>query len=139
MKAVVVCTGNVARSPALAKLLQEKYPQHTFVSAAVGLKATSGRRMARNMRLIMEKCGWADYAEEHRSQLYGETIEDGNPDVVIACARVHMKYLAAIAPDVPHVLAYPEIFDPAFRGPEGYDKCWDLIEAAALNLGPMFE
>lgn len=136
MRIAVVCTGNVARSPALARVLQEMYPHHTFSSAAVGLKATRGRKMAKPMREILTQCGWGDYAETHRSKLFMDLDE---PHIAIAAAPVHMKYLAAIAPDIPHMLSDPVIFDPAFGTREGYERCWDLIQESAAQFRAVFE
>ena len=128
----VVCTGNVARSPALARVLMEMCPQHTFRSAAVGMRALPGRIMALPMREIMIEHGFGEFAKAHRAKLFTERAAD--PDLVIACATVHMKRLALIAPDVPAMLSRPVIFDPAWRTSEGYKACWDLIIRSADTL-----
>jgi protein-tyrosine-phosphatase len=131
MNVTVVCTGNVARSPAMARVLMEMCPQHTFYSAAVGARALPGRVMACPMREILVQHGFGEYAKAHRSKLFADRTED--PDLVIACAPVHMKHLERIAPDVKRLLSNPIIFDPAFRSNE-YKACWDLIIRAANVL-----
>lgn len=137
MKVIVVCTGNVARSPALAHILQEKYPRHTFDSAAVGVRALPGRVMARPMRQILTEEGFGDYAEAHRSQLLADVM-DRNYELAVACTPIHVKHLHRIAPDLTSVLCQPVIHDPAFHGEERYRACWELILQAAENFRPMF-
>lgn len=131
MHVTIICTGNVARSPALAVLLAEARPDLTVTSAAVGAKATAGRRMARPMRELLTAYGRPDAAEAHRSQLLADfpTL----PDVAVATAPVHARRLAALAPELAVVRINP-IPDPAFGGAAAYARVWPLLVEAAEHL-----
>jgi protein-tyrosine-phosphatase len=132
VRVTVVCTGNVARSPALAAVLQRRFPRSEITSAAVGRKAVAGAVMKRPMREILEREGLGWHAEHHRSRLLGELEWD--PDLVICCAPVHMQRAAEILPGVPRMLCEPVIPDPAFGGAEAYERAWELIKAAAGDI-----
>lgn len=129
---VVVCTGNVARSPALAAVLQKRFPRDQISSAAVGRKAVAGLPVKRPMREIMQREGLGWYAERHRSTLLAEL--EWEPDLIVCCAAVHMTRVKEICPGVPRTLCDPVIPDPAFGGVEGYERAWELIQAAADDI-----
>jgi protein-tyrosine phosphatase len=133
LRVAVVCTGNVARSPALAAILQRKYAGDGILieSAAVGRKAVTGQPVKRAMRQILLREGYAE-AAEHRSVLLGEL--SWTPDIVVGVARVHAERIAEIMPDVRSLLCDPLIPDPAFGGNEGYEQTWQLLQQAAQNL-----
>jgi protein-tyrosine-phosphatase len=131
MKVIVVCTGNVARSPALACLLQAGRQDMEVGSAAVGHRAVSGLRMRKPMRDIMAWYGYATYADLHRSRLLADC---DRPDLIIAVAPVHMKRLEEIAPGIPRLLCDPVIPDPAFGNRTAYEHAWDCIVDAAGTL-----
>ena len=132
MRVVIVCTGNVARSPALALLLSDLRPDLDVSSAAVGLKAKQGRRCARNMRLLLAEAGHVEAAENHRSRLYIDLPE--RPDVVVACAPIHVKRLAAVDPEANVMECSPPIPDPAFGGMDSYLSAWPLLVKAAHHF-----
>lgn len=129
---VVVCTGNIARSPALAAVLGKRCDDLDVSSAAVGRKAVAGLPMKRRMREILAREGLGVEAEGHRSKLLTEL--EWTPDLLIAVAPVHMSRLAEILPDVPRILCEPPIPDPAFGGPEAYEIAWHLIQQAADGM-----
>jgi protein-tyrosine phosphatase len=128
---VVVCTGNVARSPALAAVLQMRRADLDVSSAAVGRKAVAGLPMKRPMREILEREGYGD-ASPHRSRLLAEL--EWEPDLVVCCAPVHMGRVKEILPGVPSTLCSPVVPDPAFGGIEAYERSWGLIQAAADDI-----
>lgn len=132
MRVVTVCTGNVARSVALGLLLGDLRPDLDITSAAVGAKAQPGRRCARPMRRLLAEAGHATAAEEHRSTLYMELGE--RPDLVIACAPVHVRRLESLDPGATVELCAPPIPDPAFGGEEAYLKAWPLLVGAARHF-----
>lgn len=129
-RVMVVCTGNVARSPALATLLAYARPDLTVTSAAVGARAQPGRRMARPMRELLTDHGHGYAAAQHRSHLFDPADP---PDIAIAVAPVHVRRLHKLAPDVP-VIRTTHIPDPAFGGPPAYHRVWPLLVAAAAEL-----
>jgi protein-tyrosine-phosphatase len=124
----IVCTGNVARSPAIEILLRGLRPDLTVISAAVGLKAKAGRVMAKPMRELLTGAGYGEQALAHRSQL----ITDVPPGAVFyAVAPVHMRRLTARGVRGWYIGPIP---DPAFGGREAYGEVWPLIVAAAERL-----
>lgn len=133
MIVTVVCTGNVARSPALAWLLAEKRMDLHVQSAAVGRHAKPGLRMRKHMRELMDEHGMGAslHADQHRSRLFTDMPA---ADLIIACAPVHMARLQELAPDVPRHMCLPVISDPAYAGADGYKKAWDQIKEAAVYL-----
>lgn len=131
MRITIVCTGNVARSVALAALLSDYRPDLTVDSAAVGRKASPGRRAARPMRALLDQAGHGDLAEDHRSRLWADLPR---PDLTVACAPVHLQHLSRLDPAAPTLLADPTIPDPAFGGLEAYERAWPLLLQAARNL-----
>lgn len=65
MKSVlVVCHGNVCRSPAAEKILRKMYPDLSVVSA--GLRCTPGKIISRKMRTVLEVGG---YDSDGRSKI----------------------------------------------------------------------
>lgn len=131
MRVTVVCTGNVARSVALAALLGPLRPDLDVDSAAVGTKAKNGRRAARQMRLLLTYAGHGQLAEDHRSRVWADLPR---PDLTVACAPVHLTHLHRLDPAAPTVLANPTIPDPAFGGAAAYDRAWPLLVQAARHL-----
>lgn len=132
MNVTVVCTGNVARSPALAMLLQKLRPDLHVTSAAVGRKAVDGRCCAKPMRqLLAEHAGLNDAASAHRSRRYDPA---DRPDLVICCAKVHAERLRDIDTTVPFLMCYPLIPDPAFGGPAAYIAAFPKILSNAERL-----
>lgn len=133
MRIVVVCTGNVARSPALAWMLHLRRPDLQVDSAAVGERAVAGRPMAKRMRDLLymtgEEAGM--YAMGHRSKLLADA---GKPDLIIATAPVHMRRLEILAPATARLLCSPVIADPAFGGEAAYGKAWSQLTENADKL-----
>lgn len=132
---VVVCTGNVARSPALGTLLAEERPDLRVTSAAVGAKAAAGRRMARPMRELMTGAGYGAVAQAHRSRLLADVLAAEHVDLVVCCAEVHVKRLALIPGAPPFVPVKPPLPDPAFGGQAAYERVFPMIRRAAAYLG----
>lgn len=130
MLVCVVCTGNVARSPTLAYMLQHLRPDLEVVSAAVGERAVAGRPMARPLRELLTNYGLGEAAEQHRSQLFVHL--ERRPDVIIAFQRSHLKRLAELGCGVEPLFYH--IKDPAFGGLDGYVEAWNLIAQLASYL-----
>jgi protein-tyrosine-phosphatase len=130
-RVVVVCTGNVARSPALAAVLQARRPDLDVSSAAVGRRAVVGAPVKRAMRDILIREGFTE-AAEGRSRLLAEL--EWEPDLIVCCAAVHMERAKEILYGVPRTLCDPVIPDPAFGGTEAYEAAWGLIQAAADDI-----
>ena len=133
MRVTIVCTGNVARSPALAALLAARRPDLDVTSAAVGLRAKPGRRMARPMRDRLTAAGHADAAEQHRSAL----LAPDPADVVVAVAPIHSRRLADSGYPGAVLALDPAIPDPAFGGEAAYETVWPMLVGAADYLSTL--
>lgn len=136
MRVVIVCTGNVARSPALACLLRLHRPDLTVDSAGVGVNAKAGLRMKRHMRELLsdnvEGSPRWDAAESHRSVRWD--MLEGDVDIAVGVVPVHIERLKILAPNVKRVLTIPRIKDPAYGGLEAYLLAWEQIKLAAEML-----
>jgi protein-tyrosine-phosphatase len=130
---VVVCTGNIARGPALAMLLQGLRPDLQVYSAAVGLKAKRGLRIPSPMRAKLAAAGFGDAAEAHRSKLLEDVPTSANT-VFVATAPIHVKRLAALGLNGETKVYTLKIADPVWEGKDGYDKVYPVIEQEAVNL-----
>lgn len=122
MRVIVVCTGNVARSPALAEFLRFMRPDLSVESAGVGVKTRSGLRMKKPMRELLWSEEWCSQLaiQDHRSRRWDELEDPERIDLAVAVAPGHMKRLAILAPDVPRMITVPAIKDPAYGPAEGY-------------------
>lgn len=129
MLVVVVCTGNVVRSPALAQLMRMRLPDIEFDSAAVGKNAREGERMRPRMRKLLTDAGYGTYAELHRSRRLQDLAV--RPDLLVACAPVHVQRITEIDYDAHVWLADPVISDPVYGGEEAYLRTWSEIRRAA--------
>jgi protein-tyrosine-phosphatase len=128
---VVLCTGNVARSPALAALLHRSRPDLKVLSAAIGVNAKNGRLVARPMRNLLTRHGLGD-AAQHRSQRWDDLLRVVKPNYVVAVAQVHLHRLSAEWRE--RALYVGPIPDPAFGGEEAYERVWPMLEEAADRL-----
>lgn len=133
MRINIVCTGNVARSPALEILLQAARPDLTVESSAVGTNAKPGRRCALPMReLLATRSNAAGIlAEAHRSRLLSDCEE---PDLIVCTARIHEQRLAEQGNTVPYLVLDPPLPDPAFGGRPAYLKVWPMLLDATKVL-----
>lgn len=132
MRVVVVCTGNVARSPALKILLAANRPDLQVESAGMGHGAVNGLLMRKHMREILAEAGYGPEAAAHRSRRWDAV--DGVPDLAVGVAPVHMQRLAEAAPDVPRLLTRPAVKDPAYGDRGTYLVAWEQIMDAARWL-----
>jgi len=131
LSVMVVCTGNIIRSPALACALVRRRPDLEVRSAAVGRNAKPGLRMKKPMREILEREGWGGYAHKHRSMLLSDWLAEEEFDLIVGVTPVHMKRLAELAPGVPRILTEPTVKDPVRGGPAEYEEAWSQILRAA--------
>jgi protein-tyrosine-phosphatase len=132
MYVMVVCAGNVARSPALACLLQASRADLRVESAGVGRKAVAGLRMKKPMRGLLAQAGYAEFAQAHRSRLIADLTEC--PDLCIAVGVSQMRRLEELLPDVPRQACDPLIPDPAYGDQVSYDRAWTQILENAARL-----
>jgi len=132
---LVVCTGNVARSPAMEILLRHYRPDLRVTSAAVGERARDGRPMARPMRTRMAQLGLATAAARHRSRTFATALRSGdNPQLVLAMASNHVARLEALQFDDAPVRMIGPIADPAFGGEPAYDRALQQLLVAVSEL-----
>ncbi|QCT20089.1 low molecular weight phosphotyrosine protein phosphatase [Jejubacter calystegiae] len=128
---LVVCTGNICRSPAAAGLLAAQLEGNV---ASAGIHALSGHRAdARAMRLA-ERRGVSLYGHQAR-QLTRQMCR--HSDLILAMERGHIGYIANMAPEalgktllLGHWLDSPEIADPWQESDARFEQIFSHIERA---------
>lgn len=89
LRILVVCTGNICRSPLVELLWRTRLDGHYVELTSAGTRALVGHPMPDDAQRVARAHGVpADVAAEHRAQqLTGELIADA--DLVVALAREH--------------------------------------------------
>lgn len=91
---LVVCTGNVCRSPAVERLLAARLPRDVHVGSA-GTRALVGATIAAPMAPLIEGAGGS--TEGFVARAITEELIDG-ADVIIAAAREHRSIVVGLHP-----------------------------------------
>ncbi|HUX69765.1 MAG TPA: low molecular weight phosphatase family protein [Cellulomonadaceae bacterium] len=91
---LVVCTGNVCRSPAVERLLAARLPGDVHVGSA-GTRALVGATIAAPMVPLIEGAGGS--AEGFVARAITEELVD-DADVIIAAAREHRSIVVGLHP-----------------------------------------
>ncbi|EMO9463366.1 protein tyrosine phosphatase [Raoultella ornithinolytica] len=131
---LVVCTGNICRSPIGERFLQNAFPKKKIRSAGTG--ALVGHAADESAYKI---------AQEHSLSLDGHqgvqfTSALGRQfDLILVMEKSHLEQVSMIAPEVRgktmlfgHWLNQKEIPDPYRKSEEAFASVYNLIEQAAL-------
>lgn len=147
MKILLVCTGNLCRSPMAAAVLAARLRDRGMVGIRVESAGTAGFEGEPAERLARGVAAEAGYdLSAHRSRAVTKDLLESS-DLVLVMSRQHGDYVHYLAPghrDV-HLLGSfleeaergrtgGEIFDPIGGSPEEYGECLALIEAAVDGL-----
>lgn len=96
VRVLLVCTGNICRSPLAALLLRKEVADLPIVVSSAGTHALEGHQMTEQNQRIAESNG-AVYSYEHRArQLTSDMIK--NSDLVLALSREHRSYIVNLVP-----------------------------------------
>ena len=136
-KILVVCVGNICRSPSGERLLQVKLPNKLIASAGVGT-AKSGLTGKPADKMAAEVALAHGYSlEGHQAQqVTSELCCDY--DLILVMEKGHIDAVSSIAPEARgkimlfgQWIGQQNIPDPYRQSKEAFDHAYDLIEKAA--------
>ena len=132
---LVVCVGNICRSPIGERLLRTSFPSKTIDSAGVG--ALVGRAADSQASAV---------AMEHALSLDGHIARQLTPelckqyDLILVMEKSHIEAVTSIAPEARgktmlfgHWLNETEIPDPYRKSKEAFEHVYDILERTALE------
>ena len=137
-KILVVCVGNICRSPSGERILQAKLPNKHIASAGVGT-AKSGLVGKPADKMAAEVALTHGYSlDGHQAQqLTRELCRDY--DLILVMEKGHLDAVTCIAPEVRgktmlfgQWIGLQDIPDPYRQSKEAFDHAYDLIDQAAI-------
>ncbi|WP_260513304.1 arsenate reductase/protein-tyrosine-phosphatase family protein [Serratia fonticola] len=130
---LVVCVGNICRSPTGERLLRSLLPSKTIDSAGIG--ALVGHCADKNAILI---------AQQHGLSLNNHVAQQINAamcrsyDLILVMEKEHIEALSNIAPEVRgktmlfgHWLNQREIADPYRKSLEAFEHVYNMLDESA--------
>ena len=136
-KILVVCVGNICRSPSGERILQAKLPNKHIASAGVGT-AKSGLSGKPADKMAAEVALTHGYSlEGHQAQqLTSDLCRDF--DLILVMEKGHIDAVTSIAPEARgktmlfgQWIGQQDIPDPYRLSKEAFDHAYDLIDQAA--------
>ncbi|PSV10864.1 phosphotyrosine protein phosphatase [Photobacterium kishitanii] len=136
-KILVVCVGNICRSPSGERILQAKLPNKHIVSAGVGT-AKSGLAGKPADKMAAEVALAHGYSlEGHQAQqVTSDLCRDF--DLILVMEKGHIDAVTSIAPEARgktmlfgQWIGQQDIPDPYRLSKEAFDHAYDLIDQAA--------
>lgn len=131
---LVVCTGNICRSPVAAQLLSEKLGRPVF---SAGIAALVGHDIAPTSRQVAEEHGLRCPLHTAR-KLDREMCSDA--DLILVMESRHKEYIIQLAPEVSGKtflfgkwIDNSEIPDPYQKSRDVYRQVYRLIESATMS------
>lgn len=132
---LVVCVGNICRSPTGERLLQRLLPEHTISSAGVG--ALVGRPIDELAADVATEHGLATGGHEAR-QLTPDICRDA--ELILVMSPRNMEEVCRISPESRGKImlfgkwqGYREIPDPYQREREAFERAYELLEEGAIS------
>ncbi|WP_434639863.1 protein tyrosine phosphatase [Klebsiella sp. I138] len=130
---LVVCTGNICRSPIGERLLRQLLPNKRVDSAGVG--ALVNHPADESAIRIAKKYGLS--LEGHRGVKFTSTL-GRKYDLLLVMEQSHLEQISRIAPEVRgktmlfgHWLDGKEIPDPYRKSDEAFDSVYQLLDQAS--------
>lgn len=128
---LIVCVGNICRSPTAEILLQEMFLGSACQISSAGLSALVGKEMEPIARAILQAKGHAPHAHQAR-QLTRELLHC--VDLVLAMEKKHINHILEIAPEARGKVFLlgkwqkeREIDDPYRRGEAAFQLAYEQI------------
>ncbi len=136
-KILVVCVGNICRSPFGERLLQKKLPNKSIASAGLGTeKSGLAGKPADSMALEVSSDLGTDL-EGHKAQQLTSAL-CAQYDLILVMEKGHIEVLTTIAPEARgktmlfgEWIGKKDIPDPYRQSKEAFDFAYQLIEQAA--------
>ena len=123
-KILVVCVGNICRSPTAERLLKSYHPQLTVTSAGLGALVGKGA-----------DAGAIRVAEQHNLSLEGHCAKQVSGkmcreyDLILAMEKRHISALCEMAPEMRGKVMLFGHWDAEREIPDPYRKSHDAFEA----------
>ena len=136
-KILVVCVGNICRSPSGERILQVKLPNKQIASAGVGT-AKSGLASKPADKMAAEVALDHGYSlDGHQAQQVTSELCRGY-DLILVMEKGHIDAVTRIAPEARgktmlfgQWIGQQDIPDPYRQSKEAFDHAYELIEKAA--------
>ena len=142
---LVVCLGNICRSPTAEFLLRERLQQSGALPvevqvASAGLTAMVGQPMEATAAKVLRQHG-VDGSSHRARQLTPTMLRDS--DVVLVMEKSHVAAVREMAPEFGGKVfllgkwqANASIHDPYGQQPEAFDRAYQLIERGVAGWLP---
>ncbi|PKE32804.1 protein tyrosine phosphatase [Rahnella sp. AA] len=129
---LVVCTGNICRSPIAERILISHLPELNVSSA--GIEALKGKDADVSAIAVAEKHGLSLCG--HKGKQFNFT-QMQKYDLILVMERLHIEYITKNHPEcrgktmlLGHWMDKREIPDPYMKGPEAFEFVFRLIDQA---------
>jgi protein-tyrosine phosphatase len=122
---LIVCVGNICRSPTAESLFREKLRHRGIHISSAGLKALVGRPMDDNAMQILKERG-IDAVEHRARQLDPTMLREA--DLVLAMERDHLKVVSRLAPEASGKLFLLDKWQDADDVPDPYRQSREVFE-----------
>jgi protein-tyrosine phosphatase len=127
---LVICTGNICRSPVAERILRKSLVNKKVDSA--GIKALVGHAADTSAIVVSEKNGLS--LEGHLGQQFNSNLAK-QYDLILVMERLHIEQVSRIAPEargktmlLGHWINEREIPDPYRKSYEAFESVFKLIE-----------
>ncbi|WP_045484043.1 arsenate reductase/protein-tyrosine-phosphatase family protein [Vibrio owensii] len=134
---LVVCVGNICRSPTGERVLQQLLPSKTISSAGIAVEKSrlTGKPADETATLIASEKGFS--LENHQAQQLTAQL-CAKQDLILVMEQGHIDALTEIVPEARgktmlfgHWMNSVDIPDPYRQSREAFDHAYSLIEQSA--------
>lgn len=134
---LVVCVGNICRSPYGEHVLRQKLPNKRLTSAGIAAKKSGlVGKVADNMAIEVSNSRGVDLNNHSAKQLTSELC--AQQDLILVMEKAHIEALTQIAPEARgktmlfgEWIGKKDIPDPYRQSKEAFDHAYQLIDQAA--------
>lgn len=134
-KILIVCVGNICRSPTAQIILQQKLPSRAISSA--GIEALVGHDLDNNAASILVAKGYG--SQKHTARQLNRNLVN-EADLVLVMEKSHQALIMQKYPDASGKIILfgrwqenVDITDPYRKGSEVFNYVFDQIEKSSLD------